>query len=80
MYKKPVCDCGTELVWWSQPTYTVIYQINQNGQKSKRPLRMWYEGEEPFERLQCPECGTEYKIEYDEKGRILRGDVWEEIF
>jgi hypothetical protein len=72
-YKKPKCDCGEELIFWSQPVYTVVHFINTNGKKSKRTL-MDYAGEGIYERLKCEECDKEYDFEFDEKDRVIRGE------
>lgn len=75
VYQKPKCDCGTDLIWWSQPVFTVRYHINKNGKKAKNPIKLGksYEGETVYERLTCVNCDKEYEIEFDDRDRIIRG-------
>lgn len=82
VYEKPKCDCGAELVWWSQPTYTDMYRITKNGKKAKRAYSHHYEGEGPEERLICSNqtCLDDYDFDFDEKDRVVRGDHWEKAF
>lgn len=77
VYQTPKCDCGHDLVWWSQPVYAERYRINKNGKKAKNPIKRatFYEGETVNERLECYECFKEYDFDFDEKGRIIRGDI-----
>lgn len=74
-YKKPVCDCGKELVWWEQAVYTETYKISQFGLKTKKKVYSMPEGALNYQRLHCIDCGSEYEIKEDGKGRIIRGEL-----
>lgn len=75
-YKKPKCDCGEELVYWTQPVQTLVYKINKSGRKAKKPCRNGILIEGCVDRLVCDKCESEYDIEFDEKSRVIRGGVY----
>ena len=35
-YKKPICDCGEELISIVEESVEYLYKINKNGKLSKR--------------------------------------------
>ena len=74
-YAKPVCTCGTELIYWSEKIYHVHQKINKNGTVSKK-VEMLDSGEGAYDRLHCPNCRNQYWPEEDEKGRMIRGETF----
>lgn len=72
-YKKPICECGTELVYWTERIYHVHQKINKNGTISKKE-EINEQGDGAYDRLYCPECRNQYWPEEDEQGRMIRGE------
>lgn len=81
-YKKPICDCGSELVFNVDIVIeNVIYKINKNGSISKTSMRNFSrrEGRQlNFGRLECLTCGNQYEVNMDlygeNKGKVFRDD------
>lgn len=74
-YEKPKCECGEDLYHWSQPIYTRIVAITKRGKFSKIE-DLEYQHANTWDRLKCLECYSEYWIDYDEKDRVIRGEVF----
>lgn len=76
-YKKPICDCGEELVIRQEVVYEDETKITANGEKYKKSKTMFVIDYLNWERLHCIKCGKEYEYELDEKQRIIRGNIRE---
>lgn len=64
-YKKPVCDCGTELVVRMDKIAEFEFAINKNGQLSKKGKRVTAFSQNNWGCLHCPKCGNRYEFNYD---------------
>ncbi len=81
-YIKPICDCGTELIFNVDLIIpSVDFKINKNGQLAKVPIRkttLKLATHSNWGRLVCPSCDNEYetnmKFDGEDKGKILRDD------
>ena len=76
-YEKPKCDdCNSELIYVSEITMDKVRKINKNGQISKKEdLRPW--ADNGIEFLRCPnfDCYNSYEVDYDDKDRIIKGEI-----
>lgn len=80
-YKKPVCECGTELIYSTEIVYLTQKKINKNGKFSKNKklisvneLGVYTATGISVERLLCTECLKSYECEYDNKNRVIQGE------
>lgn len=69
-YQKPMCECGKELTITAVYCCDILWSINSNGKRSKN--HTFSSDTQDGEHLEC-KCGLGYDIEYDDKGRIIRG-------
>jgi len=76
-YKKPVCECGGELQTTAAYCCDIIYNINSNGKKAKKPK--YSTDTQDGEHLECKSCDNAYFIEIDDKSRIIRGEEYDII-
>lgn len=73
-YKKPVCECGNELVYICDVKYTQWFKINMNGRVRKKPyIEHQIHTDAFFECLWCSKCNCEYDYELLD-GKMYRGD------
>lgn len=70
-YKKPICNCGRELIYTEFGQITKDYAINEHGKRFSKPFDA--ETIMQTEELQCPECAVWYEVDRDDRGRIKRG-------
>ncbi len=75
-YKKPICECGKELTITAVFSCDILWTINSNGKRSKK--HTFSADTQSGEHLEC-ECGADYEIDFDEKGRILRGKEYSPV-
>ena len=75
-YIVPKCECGADLYRWEEEMHEILTPITANGSFSKKNIVDTVVDGGAFERLKCRKCHNEYVMERDEKGRIIRGDVW----
>lgn len=74
-YKPPKCTCGTYLVHVSEETVNQERKILKNGRLSKNfKYLSWQNNDISF--LQCPNCGCNWGINFDDKGRLLKGEYY----
>lgn len=76
-YIKPKCECGKDLVLWQEEIYHTYTPITNNGEFSQKGIQKFFDGDGAYERLRCPNCDKEYDYTKDDKGRIVRGDIWD---
>jgi hypothetical protein len=74
-YSKPKCDCGYELSYVEEVTYDNYYRITAKGKREKRKYHSEYYLNNGIAFLKCNACNNTYEIDYDEKDRIIRGDL-----
>lgn len=77
-YTLPRCTCGGALVYiQSFTTATDRYrEINKDGHPSSRFKDDVWPQEVDLESLRCKECGNQFKVTRDEKGRIVCGEIF----
>ncbi|MED0676971.1 hypothetical protein ABEV55_12300 [Aneurinibacillus thermoaerophilus] len=76
-YQKPTCECGEELIYWTQKGYTEESKILKSGKIAKRPYHVYGNEMLVWDRLKCNRCYGEYHIEHDSSGRVIRGEKWD---
>ncbi len=73
-YQVPVCVCGNALRYEKEMTIERIHRITKHGKISKRysskdnPLH-------PLEYLLCDSCSKRFEVDYDERDRIVCGEL-----
>lgn len=72
-YQKPTCDCGNDLIISEVLSVEHIYKVRDEGVPYKYPSSS--SNSHSYSNLYCEECQVSYSIDYDEKGRLLRGDT-----
>lgn len=77
-YKKPICDCGSELLYEVDIVQSTTFRILKNGKISKKPYQKGTSGASNFGRLICPRCSRTYEYNAKLAGadayKALRGD------
>lgn len=74
-YEKPVCECGGELFIVEERIHEIAVQITKTGKISgKVKMHNRDRGLAGANWLEC-NCGKFYDLDFDEKGRIARGDI-----
>lgn len=73
-YEKPKCECGSELNVYTQSLHGNITKIKKNGDFHLKS-DSYYEKRDMNPRLKCADCPREYEIDFDDKCRVIRGDV-----
>jgi hypothetical protein len=80
-YQLPKCSCGADLQLYYEEAVSIETKINKNGMRSKKfELTRLGIMTTNFERLRCYECFREWDFNEDEKGRIVKGKAWEEVY
>jgi len=51
--KKPMCDCGGELLIYTEEVHKLYRKINKNGKKSKRVIYTNDGDNNVYDRLRC---------------------------
>ncbi len=74
--KKPMCDCGGELLIYTEEVHKLYWKINKDGKKSKRFIDRNDGDNNIYDRLRCSECGMEFWYDEDDEGRIIKGDIF----
>ena len=79
-YKKPICNCGKELIYSTLIVYQTQKTINKNGTLSKKKslvsaneLGVYSPLGDGDEHLECPHCYERFVCDYDKNGRVIRG-------
>lgn len=72
-YEKPECDCGEDLIYFSQHFYDIRRKIRKDGQLYKY-RNLFAHGGFMHERLICEKCSDAYEVDMDSKGRIFKGE------
>lgn len=76
-YQNPKCECGEELIIYSE--YIVLEEtaIANAGKESKRPFASTDTavGDSGCKRLECNNSRSYYEIYFDKDGRITRGKL-----
>ncbi|RRJ54959.1 hypothetical protein EHV15_35910 [Paenibacillus oralis] len=71
-YIKPICNCGTDLIFTQEFFYREQWRIGPNGKLFDRRMRQSEDDKYVlYEMLRCPQCLEHYEFEYDELGRII---------
>lgn len=74
-YKKPKCECGGNLVFIEERIHEAQSNITNEGDFSKKSkVRIKDIGVSGANWLGCDECGLEYELDFDSKGKIIKGD------
>lgn len=76
-YQKPKCNCGTYLHARRSEYWSVTRAIQKNGEISQKTIKIstGLDDSDYEIKLICPKCGNTYKCEYDEKDRIIKGEL-----
>lgn len=74
MYKIPICDCGEPLFIYDEEIIKVYQPVTKMGLPSKRKINDYDGSNNIYERLVCRECGNEFWMDEDSKGRIIKGE------
>lgn len=73
-YIKPKCTCGSVLVVRQEEIWRCTRHITKNGEVGNRiHIQTNWDEDLPNFTLSCLKCGKEYKGEYDNNERIVRG-------
>lgn len=67
-YKKPICDCGKDLVFQVNASVELEYKINKDGHLSKRRKANTAPFEQGWGWLFCNSCGNRYDYNYSFRG------------
>lgn len=70
-YKKPKCKCGNRVQYIE---IRLVEYISDITNKTFQDCigEHWIDTEDDF--LRCAKCGRKYDTDYDDKGRIIRGE------
>ena len=74
--KKPMCDCGGELLIYTEEIQKLYRKINKDGRKSIRVIDTNDGDNNVYERLRCNKCSMEYWFDEDDKGRIVKDGIF----
>ena len=75
-YKKPKCDCGNFLKATRSEYWRVTRTITKDGDIGNMVNRQTNFDDSDYEiTLYCDKCGTRYESDYDNKDRIIRGEL-----
>ncbi|BBI32465.1 hypothetical protein [Cohnella abietis] len=61
-YKKPICECGEELLFEVEEVQVVQYEILKNGFVAKRPFHKGIHGDNNWGVLVCNTCRKQYEF------------------
>ena len=75
-YNRPICNCGGELIIYSEEVHKLYRKINKDGKKSKRVIDTNDGDNNVYNRLRCEECGLEFWYDEDKNGRIIKSDIF----
>lgn len=75
-YKKPKCDCGAVLHARMNEIWMVERYITKDGELGNMSKINTLLDEQGYEiKLHCPKCGNTYESDYDNKNRLIRGEL-----
>lgn len=75
-YKKSRCDCGAMLHTYSNEIWMVARRITKDGQLGNMIKVKTNFDENGYKIiLHCPKCSNEYESDYDNKDRLIRGEL-----
>lgn len=76
-YIKPVCHCGTALVFAEDYYYREQRRINEQGFLAERKMKQSLDDKYVVERyLRCPSCTHQFQYDFDDQGRVkLVGEI-----
>ena len=76
-YKKPRCDCKTFLRAYRSEYWKVTRAITNTGELSDKAIKLNTSFDESDYEIEliCPKCGATYETDYDDKDRIIRGEI-----
>ncbi len=72
MYIKPMCDCGEPLYIFNEEVIKIYQPVTKKGLPAKRTIKYNDGSSNVYERLVCRECGNEFWMDEDSKGRIIK--------
>lgn len=75
-YKKPLCECGGDIVLSEGRSVEEIYEITKAGKQAKRMTCREYSVND-FKVLRCKKCTNRYWYGVDKNGRIILGGLCE---
>ena len=78
-YVKPKCECGKFLVARRIEHQSVEKPITKDGDLSNKMIhiRTMFDDSDYEIKLYCHTCGKSYDADYDDKDRIIRGNLLE---
>lgn len=76
-YKKPKCDCGKFLYGRRSECWSVTRAITKDGELSDRTIQIGtaFDDSDYEIKLYCRTCGNIYEADYDNKDRLIRGEL-----
>ncbi|MGF7535020.1 hypothetical protein AAGG74_15225 [Bacillus mexicanus] len=72
-YTKPICDCGSELIFTIHQIDSMDYRISDRGKILKSSVI--HNKEIIDSHFSCNVCGNHYRFNYDENDKIIRGEI-----
>ena len=76
-YQKTKCDCGVFLKATRSEYWKVTRSITKDGQLSDKTIKIQtlFDDSDYEIQLYCTKCGNSYDSDYDNKNRIIRGNL-----